>query len=93
MGKFYWIGIGLFFVGAGLEAIPAGDHRIYTSVAGVLVLLVALLFMVLEFFRMRRSRGLVLTRKNKILLAAGVVAFFFGIILGFVLAVKMSQGG
>ncbi len=92
MGKFYWIGIGLFFVGAALEILPAGDYKLYTSIAGLLVLLAAMACMFAEFLRMKRSRGLTLTRKNKILFIAGVVAFVIGIFIGFALAVGWSAG-
>ncbi|MBW2261218.1 MAG: hypothetical protein JRG91_04525 [Deltaproteobacteria bacterium] len=92
MGKFYWIGIGLFFVGAALEVLPTGDYRFYTSLAGLAVLLAAMSCMFVEFLRMKRSRGLKLTRKNKILFIAGVVAFVVGIFLGFLLAVRWSAG-
>ena len=90
MGKFYWIGIGLFFVGAALTILPTGDYKIYTSTGGLLVLLAAMACMFVEFLRMKRQRGLKLTRKNKILFVAGVVAFVIGIFLGFVLAVGWS---
>ncbi len=92
MGKFYWIGIGLFFVGAALEILPAGDYKVFTSVAGLLVLFAAMACMFVEFLRMKRSRGLALSRKNKILFIAGVVAFVAGIFLGFILAVRWSAG-
>ena len=92
MGKYYWIGIGLFFLGAALEIVPAGDYKLYTSIAGLLVLLAAMACMFKEFLRMKRSRGVKLSRKNKILFVAGVVAFLIGIFIGFLLAVGWSAG-
>ena len=92
MGKYYWTGIGLFFVGAALQIMPAGDYKIYTSIAGVVVLLAAMVCMFVEFLRMKRARGVKLTKKNKILFVAGVVAFLIGIFLGFYLAVRWSAG-
>lgn len=92
MGRHYWIGIGLFLVGAALMALPAGAYKIWTSIAGVTVLLAAMGFMCLEFVRLKRSRGLHLTGRNKILLVAGLVAFVIGILVGVFLAVKFSTG-
>ena len=88
MGRKYWIGLGLFFAGAGLWNAPTGDYRLYTVILGVVVEAAGAVLVILDLAgASRRGReGGRLPRRTLILLVSCAVAcLVIGALSGFLL--------
>ena len=88
MGRKYWIGLGLFFAGAGLWNAPTGDYRLYTVILGVLVEAAGAVLVILGLLDSRRAGregGRLPRRMVVIMIACAVLFLVVGAASGFLL--------
>ena len=85
MGKLYWIGLALVFIGLALLNVPIREYRFFTFLSGSLLQLAGVICMFTAFFQLRRAKGGAIGRRSYIILAVGILVFIIGILAGFFL--------